>query len=84
VVSADFCSLKIKDRKMMDELFFGIDDFDTVKILHEIDVTDIIYPNNMDSLKPAEIREMAKRKGIIKRIVVANEVEKISQAEFIV
>ncbi len=80
---ADFCTLKTENKKMIDELFFGIDKFEKVRVTHEIDVTDIIYPDNMESLKPAEIREMAKRKGILKRVAVVDGEESVSQAEFV-
>jgi hypothetical protein len=80
---ADFCSLKTGDKGIIDELFFDVGDFDGVKIAHEIDVTDIVYPANVESLKPAEIRELAKRKGVLKRVVVVDGKEKMSSAEFV-
>ncbi len=82
--AADFCSLKVLDRKIVGELFFDIGDFDIASIYHEINVTDIIYPENMESLKPAEIRELAKRKGILKRTIIVDGIEKTRQANFIV
>jgi len=83
-ISIDFCSLKTEDKKDIDELFFGIEDFNEVFISHIINVNDIIYPSNMDELKPTEIRELAKRKGVVKRVAKVGGVEKISEAEFIV
>ena len=65
------------------ELFFGVASFDGVKVSHEIDVTDIVYPNNMESLKPTEIRELAKRKGVLKRVVLVDGEESVNQAEFV-
>jgi len=81
---ADFCIFKTEDKGILDELFFGVLEFEKVNVSHEIDVTDIIYPANMESLKPAEIREMAKRKGVLKRKVVIDGEEKVSEAEFVV
>ncbi|MBU3923728.1 MAG: hypothetical protein KJ592_02320 [Nanoarchaeota archaeon] len=80
---ADFCSLKTSDKAIVDELFFGIGDFTECKIKHTISVTDIVYPSNVAELKPAEIRELAKRKGTIKRIVFRDGVESESEAEFV-
>ncbi|MFH1237839.1 MAG: hypothetical protein ABIH79_03355 [archaeon] len=80
----DFCSLKTEDKTIVDELFFGVGDFREVFISHTINVTDIIYPANIESLKPAEIRELAKRKGVIIRKINADGIQKTSEAEFLV
>jgi hypothetical protein len=80
---ADFCSLKISDKSLIDELFFGVGDFSEVKVKHTISVSDIVYPADMDSLKPSEVRELAKRKGRIIRTVNKDGAEKISEAEFV-
>ena len=78
----DFCTLKTEDKGILDELFFGVSEFTKVNISHEIDVIDIVYPADMESLKPVEIREMAKRKGVLKRKIVVDGEEKVSEAEF--
>ena len=83
-ISIDFCSLKTEDKKDIDELFFGVGDFKEVFINHTINVNDIIYPSNMDELKPTEIRELAKRKGKIIRKAIIDEKEYNSEKEFIV
>ncbi len=80
---ADFCSLKTEDKAIIDELFFGIGTFEKVRVSHEIDVTDIIYPADMKTLKPTEIRELAKRKGILKRVADVDGDVKESLAEFV-
>ena len=80
---ADFCSLKIEDKEIVDYLFFGVGDFQEVFINHTINVTDIVYPDNIESLKPTEIRELAKRKGIITRKVNADGIEKVSETSFV-
>ncbi len=81
--AADFCSLKTGDEDLLKELFFGITSFEKVRISHEIDVTDIVYPADMENLKPAEIREMAKRKGILKRVADVDGDVRESQVEFV-
>ena len=80
---ADFCSLKTEDKSFLDELFFDVVSFNKVRISHEISVTDIVYPVSMESLKPAEIRELAKRKGVLKRVADVDGEERVSQAEFV-
>ena len=80
---ADFCSLKTGDRGIIDYLFFGVGDFNEVKVKHQINVRDIIYPANMEELKPTEVRELAKRKGVVIRSVNADGIVKTSEAEFV-
>jgi|APSaa5957512576_1039674.scaffolds.fasta_scaffold00047_25 hypothetical protein len=80
---ADFCTLKTLDEGILKELFFDIVKFENVRIAHEIDVTDIVYPADIESLKPAEIREMAKRKGVLKRVVDVDGDMRESSAEFV-
>jgi hypothetical protein len=82
---ADFVSLKTGDESLLSELFFGVDKFDAVKIRHDIEISDIVYPEDMDSLKPAEIRERAKRRGVLKRLATVDGGEvRESRAEFVV
>jgi len=80
---ADFCSLKTEDRGIIDYLFFGIGDFSEVKIRHQINVTDIVYPANVAELKPTEVREQAKRKGVVIRTAVVDGIEHVSEAGFV-
>jgi len=80
---ADFCTLKTGDKKIIDELFFDIVKFDKVRVAHEIDVSDIVYPSDMESLKPAEIRELAKRRGVLKRVADVDGDVRVSQTEFV-
>ena len=81
---ADFCSLKTEDGKIVDELFFGVGDFREVSVSYTIEVNDIVYPTNVDELKPTEVRELAKRKGVVVRNVDVDGVVKTSRAEFVV
>ncbi len=80
---ADFCTLKTSDEGILKELFFDVSSFSKVRVVHEIDVTDIVYPADMDALKPAEIRELAKRKGVVKRVVDVDGDVGESSAEFV-
>jgi hypothetical protein len=80
---AEFCTLKTKDKSLVDELFFDHSDFKEIRVSHRINITDIVYPDNLDSLKPTEVREQSKRKGIITRTAVVDGEEKISEANFV-
>ena len=80
---ADFCSLKTGDNAVVDELFFGVGDFKEVSVSHTISVTDIVYPANMNDLKPVEVRELSKKKGVAKRTVNADGITKTSEAKFL-
>ncbi|MFH1451657.1 MAG: hypothetical protein ABIF88_00600 [archaeon] len=80
---AEFCSLKTNDKELVDELFFDFHDFKEIKINHSIKVEDIVYPDNIDRLKPTEIREQSKRKGVVIRQVTVDGVEKVSESEFV-
>jgi len=80
---ADFCSLKTSDKAFVDELFFGVGDFGECKINHTISITDIVYPSNVEELKPTEVRELAKRKGVVKRVVLRDGVEVVGSAGFV-
>ena len=81
--AVDFCSLKTESEEMLKEFFFGDEDFKIIAVTHTIRVTDIIYPKNMSELKPAEVREQAKRKGIITRIVAKDDKQLTTTAEFV-
>ncbi len=82
--AVNFCTLKTTDKTFIDELFFGVQDFNNIRINHTIKITDIIYPANMSELKPTEIRERAKRKGIIVRTINSDGIIKTVEANFIV
>jgi hypothetical protein len=80
---ADFCTLKTNNPKIINELLFDISDFQTVRIAHTISITDIVYPDNMESLSPKEVREQAKRKGIITRNSIVDGRDFISKKDFV-
>ena len=81
--TADFCSLKTGDKNVVEELFFKEGDFKEVKVSHLINVDGIVYPANTNELKPTEIREQSKRKGILIRKSIVDGIEKTSEAEFV-
>lgn len=82
-VVADFCSLKTGDRGLIDYLFFGVGEFNEVKVNHTINVAEIVYPANMDELKPVKVRELAKRKGKVIRNMIVDGKEQVSEADFV-
>ncbi len=79
VAKADFCSLKTNNEEILGELFFneGLD-WKMCSINHTIKIEDIIYPKNISEMKPEDVREQSKRKGVLvrKSIVDGNEDKK--------
>jgi hypothetical protein len=80
---ADFCSLKTEDKSIVEELFFDVSDFKEISINHLIKVEGIVYPKEMAKMRPEEVREQSKRKGVVIRKAVIDGKEKISQANFV-
>ncbi len=82
--AADFCTLKTKNPATIQDLFFGIGlDWKEISLNHTLDITGIVYPDNMDDLKPAEIREQAKRSGEITRRAVIDGDEVVTTTKFV-
>lgn len=77
---ADFCSLKTSNREIAHDLFFDCPEFKEIIIKHDIIINDIELPKG--ETDPVKLRENAKRKGIVKRIVLADGRETIKEAEF--
>ncbi len=83
-IKADFCTLKTNDDKILNDFFFdtGIN-FKEAKINHTVKIENIIYPKNIDGMKPAEIRENSKRQGVLVRnICIDGNITK-KEAKFI-
>lgn len=81
---ADFCTLKTNDEDLVKEIFFDVGlDWKEAKINHTIEINGIVYPENMNEMKPAEIRENSKRKGKIIRNINLDGNEQTSEAEFV-
>lgn len=66
--SANFCTLKTSDAKIIHALFFDFPEFNEIKISHTIQITEITLPK--DEQDPVKIRENAKRKGVIIRNII--------------
>jgi hypothetical protein len=83
--SADFCTLKTNNVEMIQDLFFGIGlNWNEVSINHTLNITGIVYPNNLESLKPAEVREQSKREGEITRRVIVDGEEVVTTTHFVI
>lgn len=79
----DFCSLKTSDENLIRDLFFDIGmDWKECKINHTIKINEIIYPENAKELKPEEIREQSKKKGVLVRKINIDGREVIKETEF--
>ena len=79
----DFCIIKTDDKNLLKDFFWDVGlDWKTIYISHSLIIEDIVYPENMANMKPAEIRENAKRKGKIIRKVKIDDSEKTFEKEF--
>ncbi len=78
--SPDFCVIKTSNQDIVQDLLFGLPDFNEASIRHVINIKEIILPNNIEDA--AQLRELAKRKGAIKRIARVDGKEIIKEADF--
>ncbi len=78
----DFCSLKTTDKDIVNELFFDNPNFNEITIKHILKINEIVYPKDAKTMKPEEVREKSKRKGVLVRQVVADGNTKTSEAGF--
>jgi len=79
---ADFCSLKTSDFEIVKDLVFDFPNFNEIKIKHTIEIKEIEIPKNAKT--PEEMREMAIRKGIIKRFIEVNGKKEVKEVKFVV
>lgn len=80
---AEFCALKTNNKELLESLFFDVGLYwREIKLNHTLKIEEIIYPSNIDGLKPAEIREQSKRKGAIIRKITTDGKETEKEAEF--
>src|SRR3989344_2525454 len=77
---ADFCSLKTSDLEIIKDLFFDFSSFKEIRIKHTLEIRDIEIPKNYKT--PEEMRELAKRKGVVKRFIDVDGQKKVSEKEF--
>jgi hypothetical protein len=76
-IKPEFCSLKTTDANFIRELFFDFPIFNEISVKHTVKIDSMVYPNDMAKMKPEEIREKSKRKGIlIREVTVDGRVEK--------
>lgn len=80
---ADFCTIKTSNDKIIQEMFFDFPSFNVISIRHTINISDIIYPNDVASLKPEEVRLQSKKKGILTRTTLIDGRTEISRVDFI-
>jgi len=79
---ADFCSLKTNDKEIVNEILFDVQNFKEVSVSHIIKIDNIVYPKNIQNMKPEEIREKSKRQGELIRKVVVDGQEDIKREGF--
>ncbi len=84
-IKVDFCSLKTSNSEIVRELLFDVsENFKEVKVSHTIKIDDIIYPKDFQNMKPEEVREMSKRKGVIVREIEIDGKKVIGEEKFLV
>lgn len=81
---ADFCTLKTNDKSIVEDLFFGYQDFKDIKIRHKIKINEIIYPKDLKNIKPEEVRKNSKRKGVLIREVKIDGKNDQKETDFLV
>lgn len=78
---ANFCSLKTSNQEIISELFFDLPQFSYASITHKIIINDIIMPK--DEKDPVKIRELAKRKGVLIREIIADGKKTTAEKDFL-
>ena len=78
---ANFCSLKTSDKNIIEDLLFDFPDFNEIKVKHAIKIDKVILPEDVED--PVEIREKAKKKGIIIREVNVDGRLERNEKEFV-
>ncbi len=79
-ISADFCTLKTDDPVLVQELFFDCPEFKVISVNHTLTIKEIILPKGLTD--PVQIREQAKRKGVISRLIKIDGKEIKKEIEF--
>ncbi len=79
---AEFCSLKTTDEKVVKELFFDVSFVKEVAIKHLLKIDQIVYPKDFAKMKPEDVREQSKRKGVIVRQITADGKVEVKEAKF--
>jgi len=80
---AEFCSLKTNDSNVIKELFFDHYNFDKeITVKHIVKIDQIVYPKDFAKMKPEDVREQSKRKGVIIREAIIDGKSVKSEAAF--
>lgn len=78
---ADFCSLKTTNEEIINDLFFDFQGFSEIRIKHILEIKDIELPKEYKT--PEEMRERAKRKGIVKRFIEVDGRKDVKEKSFV-
>jgi hypothetical protein len=80
---AEFCSLKTNDFNVVKELFFDYPNFNKeISVKHVVKIDQIVYPKDFAKMKPEDVREQSKRKGVIIREAMVDGKSMKSEAPF--
>jgi hypothetical protein len=79
---AEFCSLKTTDEKVLKEIFFDITPVKEVAVKHILKIEQIVYPKDFAKMKPEDVREQSKRKGVIVREILVDGKSEKKEAKF--
>lgn len=80
---AEFCSLKTTDFNVVKELFFDNPNFNKeIAVKHILKIDQIVYPKDFAKMKPEDVREQSKRKGVIIRETIIDGKSMKSEAPF--
>jgi hypothetical protein len=79
---AEFCSLKTSDSNFVKDMFFDFPTFQEISIRHTLKISDMIYPKDFTKMKPEEVREQSKRKGILVRNILIDGKNEVREAKF--
>jgi len=79
---ADFCSIKTSEKSILNDLFFDYPHFEEISVNHTITIKDIKLPEG--ETDPVMIRKLAKKVGSVKRSVIVDGEEKVSEKDFVV
>jgi hypothetical protein len=79
---AEFCSLKTSDSNFVKEMFFDFPSFQEISVRHTLKISDMIYPKDLSKMKPEEVREQSKRKGVLIRNVLIDGKNEVREAKF--
>ena len=80
---AEFCSLKTTDEKVVNEIFFDVSSsFKEIAVKHILKIEQIVYPRDFAKMKPEDVREQSKRKGVIVREVLVDGKSEKKEVKF--